>query len=442
MVQKKVQMHKAKLGLKYLYIRKNVYIYRRPIPSRFHILADQTEFKSSLKTRIENTALQAYADADEYYDSLFDRMAKGESVKSALSYDLYAAKARSQGRTLSDFAELSANPPALLHAHSAFQRTKKNNPDTFNSFFNASANDICISRLVEVYEQREAYRLQPLNENERRKRLNPRKRAIAAFIEHLGEDRPISEITKSDVDAFYERLNQKIAQQKIVCNTANKYLIHLRTMLSGYQEKCGKSKATHFDGLHFKGQARSGDAYDINFIKTKWLTGDPFKTMNKDAKNILLAMIDTGCLPKELCGLTAADIVLDGDIPYIHIRPNELRGVKTIFRERRIPLVGYALQAFTECPTGFAKYSHDKGPENASNAIRKFLIENNINQSVKHSPKSLRHLFKNRMREHSISAEIQDKLMGHQHQGMGPKYGNITLKQKYNAMKKLSSDFT
>lgn len=75
MVQKKVQMHKAKLGLKYLYIRKNVYIYRRPIPSRFHILADQTEFKSSLKTRIENTALQAYADADEYYDWLFDRMA-------------------------------------------------------------------------------------------------------------------------------------------------------------------------------------------------------------------------------------------------------------------------------------------------------------------------------------------------------------------------------
>lgn len=435
-------MHKAKLRLKYLYIRKNVYIYRRPIPSRFHILADQTEFKSTLKTQIENIALQAYADADKYYDSLFERMAKGESVKSALSYDLYAAKARSQGRTLSDFAELSANPPALLQAHSAFQRTKKNNPHTFNSFFNASANDICISKLVEVYAQREAYRLQPLNDTERRKRLNPRKRAIAVFIAHLGEDKQISKITKSDVEDFYEVLNQKIAHQIIVCNTANKHLMHLRTMLSCYQEKYGMSKVTHFDGMHFKGLARTGDAYDINFIKSKWLTGDPFKTMNKDAKNILLAMIDTGCLPKELCGLTAADIFLDSDIPYIHIRPNELRGVKTVFRERRIPLVGCALQAFRECPEGFAKYSHDKGPENASNAIRKFLVQNNLNQSVKHSPKSLRHLFKNRMREHSIPAEIQDKLMGHQHQGMGPKYGNITLKQKYKFMKKLASDLS
>ena len=55
--------------------------------------------------------------------------------------------------------------------------------------------------------------------------------------------------------------------------------------------------------------------------------------------NILRLMKGTGAGPAEIGGLVLADVSLDGAIPYVWIRDNALRGIKTSVRDRQVPLV-------------------------------------------------------------------------------------------------------
>ncbi len=69
------------------------------------------------------------------------------------------------------------------------------------------------------------------------------------------------------------------------------------------------------------------------------------KRLSPDTVNLLRMMKLTGCGPAEIAGLTVADVSLSSEIPYIWIRDNGRRGFKTKVRERRIPLIGEALEA-------------------------------------------------------------------------------------------------
>lgn len=82
---------------------------------------------------------------------------------------------------------------------------------------------------------------------------------------------------------------------------------------------------------------------------------DPFTTdeirnvqiecrLKDDEMRHLVALIsDTGMRVNEAAGLRVEDVFLNEEIPYIAVRPNELRGLKTDASAREIPLVGAAL---------------------------------------------------------------------------------------------------
>ena len=435
-------MKKFSNDIPYLYEHNGFYLYRRSIPPRFRNLAKR-EFKKSLKTKCDREAILRYAEADYAFDNYYQALLRGDTFRSRMEHSAYIAKARSQGRELLDFNELSANPYALINTFEQSKRANLDDPHVFHSFYNALADDIHLSKLVDSYEKREAYSLQSKTDNERRKKLNTKHRAVKVLIDHLGKDKLVSEVTKQDAETFFEMLESQVIAGNTKPNTANKHIIAIRTLIAQHNVKYGRKKFTHFDNMRFKDKrsAAEGTGYTIKHIKEKWLTGDPFKGMNQDAKNLLFAMMDTGCGFKELCGLKPEDIRLDDPIPHIVIKPNENRQLKTDFRDRSIPLIGFALQVFRDSPNGFGRYSTPTGPDNASNTIRKYLNENGLNESDNHSPYSLRHLFKTRLREHDIAEETQNKLMGHQHQGMGPQYGKLSLNKLYEAMKKIEGDF-
>ncbi|RYH02129.1 hypothetical protein EU805_09720 [Salipiger sp. IMCC34102] len=52
--------------------------------------------------------------------------------------------------------------------------------------------------------------------------------------------------------------------------------------------------------------------------------------------NLILAL--TGARRGEIAGLLAMDVLAEGGIPYVYIRPNHLRGLKKVHCKRRIPL--------------------------------------------------------------------------------------------------------
>lgn len=64
----------------------------------------------------------------------------------------------------------------------------------------------------------------------------------------------------------------------------------------------------------------------------------------------LLLLINTAGRSSEGNGIAVADVMLDADIPYIIVRENEIRGLKTIVSERRLPILPRLLEL------GFADY--------------------------------------------------------------------------------------
>jgi integrase len=146
-------------------------------------------------------------------------------------------------------------------------------------------------------------------------------------------------------------------------------------------------------------------------------------------------MIETGARESEIIGLMPEDFFLSDPIPHIWIRKNELGSLKTKTSERKIPLVGVALKAAIEISNrGVGRYQ--KNPYTASATVNKYFEENGLKQSPKHTLYSLRHSFKDRLRDAQAPEEVIDELMGHKK--TGPKYGRgHLLKAKHTWLKSI-----
>lgn len=73
--------------------------------------------------------------------------------------------------------------------------------------------------------------------------------------------------------------------------------------------------------------------------------------------NLLLAY--TGARRSEIAGLRESDVGYDNDIPFIHIRENTVRGLKTRFSQRRIPLHPHIIELGFLDFVGEKRASHD-----------------------------------------------------------------------------------
>ncbi len=149
----------------------------------------------------------------------------------------------------------------------------------------------------------------------------------------------------------------------------------------------------------------------------------------------MYASIETGARPIELVNLSADDIFLDEQIPYIHIRPHKGYSLKTRESERKLPLVGYALKTFKEYPNGFVKY---KGKSDLLSAnINDYLGSNNLRPTPKHSLYSFRHSFQDRLNALELPDRFQCLLMGHKFKR--PAYGEgATLEHLRDIISRIS----
>ena len=159
--------------------------------------------------------------------------------------------------------------------------------------------------------------------------------------------------------------------------------------------------------------------------------------INSEAKYLLYALAETGARPAELVGLVPEDIHLDVEIPYLSIRSNHIRQLKTAYSERDIPLVGVALHAFEQCPNGFEHYRSKKsGADNFSASMNKHLRSKGLLPMVGQSVYSLRHSFQDRLTQHNVLDRIQAQLMGHRFGR--PAYGEgANLKQKQEILEQI-----
>jgi integrase len=136
--------------------------------------------------------------------------------------------------------------------------------------------------------------------------------------------------------------------------------------------------------------------------------------------------METGARPCELVNLTKDRIRLDANIPYIRVEAQERdddapgRELKTAQSERDIPLVGLALEAMLRHPDGFPRYFDNA--DNFSAAGNKHFRKWKLLPTPKHTVYSLRHSFKDRLKDAETPEEMIDELMGHKIDK--PKYGD------------------
>ena len=148
-----------------------------------------------------------------------------------------------------------------------------------------------------------------------------------------------------------------------------------------------------------------------------------------DEMRWLLALIsDTGMRLAEAAGLELNDIVLDSEIPYINLKPNESRRLKTKQSSRKIPLIGLSLWAAQQVKSEFngtyAFPRYTKGgrcnANSASAALNKWLKQIASESVTVHS---FRHSLTDRLRAVQCPRDIIDAIGGWTAGSIGEKYG-------------------
>jgi integrase len=283
--------------------------------------------------------------------------------------------------------------------------------------------------------------------NQKRHWKAVKQRAVDNFVAEVG-DLVIDKITRDDARKFYDFWRKRIApaagRPSHSANSGNRDLGNLRVLYDSYLTHIGQNDAKNpFDGLSFKDRGeRTRPPFKVEWIKSKILAPGALAGLNDEARGILLAIVETGCRPSELCNLTPDRILMDDPSPHLFISavadPDSPREIKTKSSTRRIPLVGVALEVFRKHKSGFPRYKDKE--DSLSGALNKFMRENGLLPTKDHTVYSLRHAFEDRMKVAGLDSELRMLLMGHANDR--PAYGEGgSLEWRRNELLKIALPF-
>lgn len=266
--------------------------------------------------------------------------------------------------------------------------------------------------------------------NQVKKWENAKRRAAELLLEVLGADKAVTTLTRADALKFAEHWEDRVVDGEITAHTANKNITHVSGMVAAVSRRYRLRLEPVFAGTRLEGdKTESRPPFSAGFIVNRILSPGALADMNDEERAIIHVLINTGARPVEVINLQRDRIVLDAEVPHIQVRADD-RVMKTEWSLRDIPLVGVALDAMRAFPVGFPRY-FDKG-DVFSGAANKYLEEHGLRETDRHSVYSLRHGFKDRLRETEAPDELKDELMGHNPKK--PKYGDghgLRLKLKY-----------
>lgn len=423
--------------MSYLVKRGTRYYYSRRVPTQFKQYDSRKAVRIALNTDSRKIAEKLAYRHNENMESYWQTLLAGGDSHEETRYRALADRARFLGFVYHDLHSLLRLDTKELvnRAHAVKQA------DLASSYVDAliGAQPIPAITLQDALEKywslTKAHTLNKSN-TQIKKWQNPRKKAIANFIACVG-NKNLSQLKRDDILRFRDWWINRLKEDQLVSASANKDFICIKTIISTVAENFGID--IDIQKLFKKLLIANNDSsrrlpFSTDYLRNTLLNPSNLKGMNDQARNALYAFSETGAGFAELTGLTEEDIVLDSPIPHISIRPQKNRQLKTKYRERKIPLVGYALQAFKACPKGFSNYSEN--PDSLSAVISKYLIENGLMPSKNHSVYSLRHSFQDRLLAVNAPDRVQADLMGHKFSRQA--YGNgASLEQKYEWLKKI-----
>lgn len=371
---------------------------------------------------------QINGELEIYWRSLIN----GRSEDAARRYEAARARARSFGFTYEQANVLTTRLPELAERLDALDAAPGGADDeaaVAALLGGVSPPPILLSKLVETYQQSVQSGLSDLSAEQLRRWQSPKKRAVANLIALVG-DKAIGDLTRSDALDFRDWWAGRVAESDMDPDTANKDIGALNKMWRDLNKLQRLGLESIFSEIRLeKGRSGQRVAYDPSFIQTMILREGMFEGLNDEARRIIYLVTETGLRLSEAANLTADTIQLNCDVPHVQVRPDGRR-MKTDDSERDIPLVGVALIAMRQQPSGFPRY-RDKAPS-LSALVNKALSARQLRPQPGQSLYSLRHSFEDRLTAVEAPEKIIAVLMGHKHNR--PKYGlgpSLEQKQKW-----------
>lgn len=416
---------------KYIVKRGKKYQFRRRTPSFISHLDKRKEVIVSLKTDNKNQALlkaQIYNDhIENYWRSLIQ---SGKANHATEKYKAAVKLAQSHGfayKTASQLADSQLQE--IITRLSADLRTPQ---DVEAVLGGVDLPSVMLSHCEGLYFKLVIDRTGHKSEHQKKKWENPRKAALKNFISVIG-DKPVYQVCRTDVLNFRGWCREKI-EQGWNADTANKQIRFVKDILAtiATENQLEIDTEALFVKTKFQKITNSRPPFEAAYVQNTLLKR--LDGLNHKDSMVIYALADTGARISEIFGLAPEDIVLNAPIPHIWIRAREGYSLKTKTSERKIPLAGAALFAFQQFPKGF---EHEGNPDSFSGNVNKYLRTNNLKPTEQHSIYSLRHTFKDRLRDIEAPEEIIDELMGHKKSG--PKYGRgHKLETKHKWLNKIA----
>lgn len=234
-------------------------------------------------------------------------------------------------------------------------------------------------------------------------------------------DIQFDKLNRSHARDFVDHLTKKGNKTGTIRRTLNTLRAITRTTITELE----LTKNDPFQSIKIQGEGKDKEqAKTPSPAEIKEIVDTFQGKMSAVTSLMILMQTELGTRIGEVSGLGIDDVFLDHEIPHVYFRDRPWRSLKTDESERRVPVVGVALDALrlaVKLPrTGqglFEAYAKPRGNDSASAAVNKRLEKWGITSH------SFRHAMKDRLREAGCPKDIRDAIQGHSSGDVADTYG-------------------
>ncbi|SEQ71817.1 Phage integrase family protein [Faunimonas pinastri] len=429
---------------RHLLKKDGIWHYWRRVPKRFADVDPRAFVSVSLETRDLKRAEKLKPTIEREVEAFWVALIRGGSSDARERFQGAIERARLEGFEYKSAADIAGGDirdllarlnrlEEAVHAEGPVSREEVAVVEALAG--GAVPPSLTLSTALEQFYALTRDRVRSKSEDQLRRWRAPRMKAVANLIGVIG-DKAVAAVTRSDALAFRSWWVERVVEESLTANSANKDIGHLAQLVDTLNEKLELGLGKPFGGLRLADDdAGQRPPFPVDALRDVVMSPTALAGLNRDARLLVQALVETGMRPIEACGLEKADILLDEPIPHVKIRANGTRRLKTRYSERDIPLVGISLDAFRQAPEGFPRYV-DRSSQ-LSAAVNKYLRENHLLPSEDHSLYSVRHTFQDRLTAAEMGDRMQADLMGHKFNR--PRYGEgPTLEHKLEWLLRLA----
>lgn len=397
------------------------------VPKRFAHIDPRQKVTKALWTDLEREARIKAASVEAEYTAYWEGLAAGHAHDAAAAYEAARQLAKARGYPYRPAAELAQGPiNDLLTRIEIVAGTRGSLEQVAEARALLGGVEqplVTISTALEDFFRFSAIeRLAGKSERQVKRWRQPRERAVATFV-RLNGDLPMTEIGREHAKLLRDHWADRIEREGLDKGSANKDVGHLSDLFRSWCEYHALELLNPFAKLKFKGKTTRtvGLPFSESFIRDRILAADALDGLNEEARDVLLVMINTGARPSEILGCAQDAWQLACGVPHLDISRQIPRVLKTQTAQRLIPLLGVSLDAARRIARrgGIGRYADKADAWSAT--VNKYLTENGLRETAKHTAYSLRHSFEDRLTEAGIDDRIRAELMGHKYDR--PDYG-------------------